>query len=109
MKNIDLPLYKNIIEVSVRNYEVDWQGIVHNANYLHYYEVGRMNYFNSIGASIDINSINSHTKILLVRNEINYINSAKLFDELIVHTRISKIGNSSFVMQGVIIKKRRTN
>ena len=101
----NLSLFKNISDVQVRNYEVDWQGIVHNANYLHYYEVGRVNYLNSIGAKIDINSINSNVKILLVRNEINYFKSAKLLEDLIIYTRIPKIGNTSFVIEGAIYLK----
>jgi len=45
----DLSLFQHTIPVQVRNYEVDWQGIVHNAVYLLYFEIGRVDYFKHIG------------------------------------------------------------
>jgi acyl-CoA thioester hydrolase len=39
------------IEMKVRDYECDAQGIVNNANYLHYFEVTRHEFMVSIGIS----------------------------------------------------------
>jgi acyl-CoA thioester hydrolase len=39
------------IEMKVRDYECDTQGIVNNANYLHYTEATRHEFLNSIGIS----------------------------------------------------------
>ena len=63
-----------------RSYEIDWQGIVHNAVYLHYFEVGRIEYLNTIGAKVDINTINLDSKVVLARNEIDYRNPARFGD-----------------------------
>jgi acyl-CoA thioester hydrolase len=96
--------FKQVIQVRVRNYEVDWQGIVHNGNYLLYFEVGRVEYLKHIGAKVDLNSIQGRSKVVLVRNEIDYTSSAS-FDELLnVYTRISYIRNSSFAMEGLMEK-----
>ena len=35
---MDLKKYRFVLPMSVRDYEVDYQGIVNNANYLHYME-----------------------------------------------------------------------
>jgi len=101
---MDRSKFKHKISVRVRNYEVDWQGIVHNANYLLYCEVGRIEYLKALGVTIDLQSINGTSKVVLVRNEIDYKSSAS-FDELLdVYTRTSFIRNTSFAMESLIEK-----
>ncbi len=91
--------FKFKTQVRVRNYEVDWQGIVHNAVYLLYFEIGRVEYLKNLGVKIDINSIQHDYKVVLVRNEINYKSPAR-FDELLnVYTRIADIRNTSFTFE----------
>jgi acyl-CoA thioester hydrolase len=99
---MDRSKFKHTTQIRVRNYEVDWQGIVHNANYLLYCEVGRIEYLKNLGTGIDIKSINGNSKVVLVRNEIDYKSSA-IFDELLdVRTRVSFIRNTSFAMESLI-------
>ena len=95
-------LFKFKTQVRVRNYEIDWQGIVHNAVYLLYCEIGRVEYLKNLGVKIDLNSIQHESKVVLVRNEINYKSPAKFDEMLNVYTRISKIGNTSFVFEGML-------
>jgi acyl-CoA thioester hydrolase len=96
--------FKHEFQVRVRNYEVDWQGIVHNGNYLLYFEVGRIEYLKRIGATVDMNTIQGSSKVVLVRNEIDY-KSPAYFDELLkVYTRVSYIRNTSFAMEGLMEK-----
>ncbi len=91
-------------QVRVRNFEVDWQGIVHNANYLLYFEVGRIEYLRHAGIKVSMETITGDSKIVVARNEVDYISSA-VFDELLdVYTRVSKIGNTSFTFEGVILE-----
>jgi acyl-CoA thioester hydrolase len=95
-------IFKHVIELRVRNFEVDWQNIVHNAIYLQYFEIGRIEYLKIIGADVTAEQINSSSKVVIVRNEINYFSSAH-FDELLrVYTRIKYIKNSSFAFEGYI-------
>lgn len=96
-------LFKFTTQVRVRNYEVDWQGVVHNAVYLLYFEVGRVDYFRGLGLRIDVNAIQNENKVVLVRNEINYRSAARFDDLLDVYTRISAIKNTSFVMKGLLV------
>lgn len=102
---MDPSLFKHATEIRVRNYEVDWQGIVHNATYLMYFEVGRVEYLKMLGAKIDLNSIRNDSKVVLVRNEIDYKAPAHFDDLLTEYTRISTIKNSSFIMQGILERK----
>jgi acyl-CoA thioester hydrolase len=95
-------LFRHTTQIRVRNYEVDWQGIVHNANYLLYFEVGRIEYLKALGVPITMESIVGDSRVVVARNEINYRSSA-LFDHLLaVHTRISYINESSFAFEGLI-------
>ncbi len=99
---MDRSLFSFSTPLQVRNYEVDWQGIVHNGNYLLYCEVGRIEYLKHIGARVDITTINSASRVVLVRNEIDYRLPAKLGEELKIHTRTAWIRTSSFAMEGLI-------
>jgi len=101
---MNLAQFHHRMPLHVRHYEVDWQGIVHNVNYLLYFELGRVGYLKAVGAAVDLNSLNGPSKVVLVRNEIDYRSSARFDDELNVHTRIRKIGTTSFVMEGVIVR-----
>ncbi len=99
---MDKKLFHHHTQVRVRNYEIDWQGIVHNAVYLHYFEIGRIEYLNIIGAKVDINTINHESKVVLARNEVDYRNPARYGDTINVYSRISAIKNSSFIFEGIL-------
>jgi len=94
--------FRHRITLRVRNYQVDWQGIVHNAIYLEYFETGRIEYLRRIGRVLDLASINRSSRVVLARNEIDYISPAKFDDLLEVGTKVSQIGTSSFIFEGVI-------
>lgn len=99
---MDKSKFKYKTQVRVRNYEVDWQGIVHNGNYLLYFEIGRVEYLKNLGAKIDLGTIRGESKVVLVRNEIDY-KAPAYFDQLLnVYTRVSFIKNSSFAMEGIL-------
>ncbi len=100
---MDLSTFKHTHSVTVRNYEIDWQGIVHNGNYLLYFEIARVDYFKAIGVKVDERSIKGTIRIVIVRNEIDYLNSATYDDQLKIYTRVSSIKNSSIVCEAVMI------
>lgn len=100
---MDLKKFKHKTQIKVRNYEVDWQGIVHNAIYLQYFEVGRVEYLKHLGLKLDLNTIRNESKVVLVRNEIDYKSSAHFDDLLDIYSRIVYIKNTSFVFEGMIM------
>jgi acyl-CoA thioester hydrolase len=102
MTGMDKNRFKFHLPMTVRNYEVDWQGIVHNANYLHYFETGRIEYLRHLGIALDMQTIQHSAKVVLVRNEVNYRSPAKFDDPMIVRTRIILIKNSSFLFEGLL-------
>ncbi len=103
MNDTDLKKFRHKYTIRVRNFEVDSQGIVHNAIYLEYCEIGRVEYVRELGIKLLPTGIfDNDIKINVKRNEINYESPAKL-DELVdIYTRISYIKNSSFCFEHVL-------
>ena len=100
---MNLEDFKHIISLRVRTFDVDSQGIVHNMSYFKYYEVGRVEYRRNFGYKINKTGVfDDGLKVVVVRNEVDYISYAYLDDILNVHTRISWIKNSSFCFEQLI-------
>jgi len=95
--------FKNKVQVTVRNNEIDWQGVVHNSIYLHYFEVGRMSYFEKIGFPIKLGNPQAlEWRVVIGRNEIDYRSAARFDETLNVYTRISWVRQTSFALEGYI-------
>ncbi len=99
---MDKGKFKHSTVLRVRNFEVDWQGIVHNSVYLQYFEVGRIEYLRLVGVKVDLNTIRRDSRIVLARNEVDYLSPARFDDELTIWTRIVYIRNSSFLFEGIV-------
>ena len=100
---LDKSKYKQKFQLRVRNFQVDSQGIVHNAIYLEYCEIGRVEYVRNLGINIlPIGKTDHGVKINVKRNEINYESPAIVDDLLDIYTRISYIKNSSFCFEHLI-------
>jgi acyl-CoA thioester hydrolase len=109
VKPYDRSNYRQSTRLRVRNYEIDWQGIVHNAVYLLYFETGRLSYLEHIGVPVNVEAIRGESRVVVARNEIDYVTPARFGEELEIFTRVSAIGNSSFTFEGMIeaLKDRR--
>lgn len=102
--NYDLSKFKHKYQIRVRNFEVDSQGIVHNAIYLEYCETGRVEYCRQLGFILLPGGVFDNViRVMVKRNEITYISPAKVDDLIDVYTRISYIKNSSFCFEHVIL------
>lgn len=85
-------------DIRVRFADTDLQGIVFNANYLTFYDVAWTEYFRKIGLTWK-EMTDSGVDTVLARTEMVFKSPAK-FDEILeVHTRISKIGNTSLTFE----------
>lgn len=93
------------IQIRVRTFEIDSQGIVHNSNYLKYLEIGRVEYIRNLGYNIKLKGIfDGNRKIVVVHNSMDYKGFAFMDDLLNIYTRISWIKNSSFCFEQMIEK-----
>ena len=110
IQNLDLSGYNHVTQVRVRTFEVDAQGIVHNINFLKYFEVGRIEYRRNLGYNILPDGIfNDGLKVVVVHNEIDYKSFAYLDELLDIYTKISWIKNSSFCFEQVILSSLNRN
>lgn len=101
---MELDKFKHKYRLRVRNFEVDSQGIVHNAIYLEYCEIGRVEYVRQLGFKLLPGGIfESGFKVMVKKNEITYESPAKLDDVIDVYTRVSYIKNSSFCFEHIIL------
>jgi acyl-CoA thioester hydrolase len=100
----DIKKYKHKYRIRIRNFETDSQGIVHNAIYLEYCEIGRAEYGRILGFHLlQSGLLDNGLRINVRRNEINYEAPAKLDEQVDVYTRISYIKNSSFCFEHIIL------
>lgn len=86
-------------ELRVRWSETDPQGVVFNANYLLYADVGFTEYLRALGYPYPMPTKDAGTELFAVRSEVDFRGSAR-FDEVIgVAVRTARIGRSSFTME----------
>ncbi|MCH5216108.1 MAG: acyl-CoA thioesterase [Muribaculaceae bacterium] len=70
------------MEIAVRDYELDSEGIVNNANYLHYLEYTRHEFCASVGISFKEMQLRGITPVLN-KVEIEYKNSLRSGDVMV--------------------------
>ena len=91
----------------VRYSEIDGQGIVFNAHYLTYADVGIVEYFRFLGLDIVELAGDGIMDIALVKSTLNFKASAGFDDILEIGARVSRLGNSSFTVDFEIFKPSR--
>lgn len=83
--------YQFTLPIRVRDYETDSQGIVNNANYLHYLEITRHDFCEQAGTSF--RAMQQQGLDPVVRKiEIEYLSSLTLGDTILSCLRMSRAG-----------------
>lgn len=96
--------YIYCLDIDVRDYELDSEGIVNNANYLHYLELTRHEFCKTTGMSFDDMRRNGIIPVLS-RVEIDYITSLVSGDRMTSCLNMSRKG-PRFVFQQDIYNQR---
>jgi acyl-CoA thioester hydrolase len=95
--------YKHKIIEVVRFHEVDLLGVCNNAVYFNYFEDARIKYMQEIKKKFNLKEIlEGASFFIMVHNDCDYIESARLDDELNVYTRVDFIKNSSFGFKHIV-------
>ena len=111
------------LEIKVRDYECDLQGVVNNANYLHYLEHTRHEFLETLGGNV-MDMHNSGIDPFVSRIDVNYRTSLTSSDrfvsklsierkgpKLIFHQKIYRLPDNrlcvSAVVETVIVKEGR--
>lgn len=91
-KTTESPAYQSSIEMTVRDYELDVQGVVNNANYQHYLEHARHEFLLSRGIDF-IRLHNEGIDLTVTRVEIDYKYPLRSRDRFAVKSFIRREGN----------------
>lgn len=88
---------KHETRLKVRSYELDFYGHVNNASYVQYLEFARVEMLYE--SALPFEDLAAMQAMPVVANlTINYRHSAKLNDDLLITTQVTRIGTSSVVM-----------
>ena len=90
----------------VRWAECDVQGIVFNAAYVNYVEIGQSEYFRNLGIAIYDSNGRRHFDLATVRVGVDFLSPARMDDVLQIHWKVESIGNSSLTTNSEIYNSR---
>ena len=76
--------------IVVRFCETDLMGIVHHANYLHYFEIGRVDWLKARGVSYE-SWVARGVHLPVVDVKIRYRKAARFDDALVLETRVMEV------------------
>lgn len=92
------------LEMKVRDYECDIQGIVNNANYQHYLEHCRHRFLSTAG--LDFAQLhNDGIDAVVTRAELDYKYPLKPGDDFIVRLKIGRLGRLRLIFDQEIVRK----
>ena len=98
--------YSYTTNYRVRSHECDRQGVVHNSRYLEILEVARIEFCRDVlKIPMDSGTFASHHKFFFVRNAVNYFSPAQFDEDLLIFTRVPKIGRTSVMIQQIMNRK----
>ncbi len=93
MENIS---YENELQFGVRDYECDLQGVVNNANYLHYLEHARHSWLERMG--IDFAALHKEgIDLVVARIEIDYRYPLQSRDRFVVRSKNRRDGKLKLI------------
>ena len=84
--------------------DTDSGGVVYYANYLKFIERARTNLIQELGYSLKLLSEKYDCHFVVKNIECNYIQSAKLEDELSIQTKFTEIKKASFKLEQIIYR-----
>ncbi len=91
------------IELKVRDYELDMQGIVNNGAYFNYLEHARHEYL--LAQGIDFAALtNAGIHLVVIRSELDYKHSLKSGDRFVVEVAVERIGKVRFGFRQRVIR-----
>jgi len=89
----------------VRYSEADMQGLVHNSNYLKYFDTTITEYFRALGYDQQAESRRTGIDLHVVKTVLEYKAPVRFDQEIDVGARVARLGNSSLVFEFAIFPK----
>lgn len=96
--------FRSLAHFPVRFSDLDAMGHVNNAQYLTYFEEGRVAWFREcIGMELESFAY----PMIVARVELDYLAPINFGSEVVVGTRCSKLGNKSLQVEGLLVSERK--
>jgi acyl-CoA thioester hydrolase len=102
----DLTPFKFKVSTKVRMSHTDIAGIANNIAFFKYIEIARFDYFSNIGMSYH-DLVQFGAASALVESSCRYLSPLYFDDVIDVHTRVNRLGRSSFEMDYLIVVPER--
>ena len=97
--------FKIFWETRVRYYELDPQGIMHNANYLSYYDQAVVEYYRALDFDYEKELEETNKDFHTVQVIVQYNKPLYFDDEIQIGLRIKEVGNTSMTwLMGLFMK-----
>ena len=96
--------FKFRFDLRVRWSECDAQGIAFNGSYLDYLEVAQSEYYRNLGFQLYDERGRRYFDTASVKATLEFKAPARVDEVLDIYTRVSKIGNTSIVMESEIYR-----
>lgn len=95
--------FKHTTPIQIRFKDIDMMGHVNNANYITYFELARVMYFDALkDEGVRIDWVNEG--VILAKIEMEYKQPILLEDKVFVTTWVSRVGSKSFDMTCSIVR-----
>lgn len=88
--------------------DTDMSGVVYHARYLHFFERARTEWLRTIGISQEKMRVEESLAFTLFNMDIAYNTAARLDDDLVVTTRMSKASRAIFVFEQQLYYRKDT-
>ena len=98
-------IFRHSYPIRVRSFHVDRQNVVHNLQYLYFFEEARVEYIREVGLAMDEGTFLTHDKFFVVKNSCEYAEPAFFDEELDIYTRVSFVGDSSIGFEHLAVRK----
>lgn len=93
------------LSLKVYQNDVDWGGILYHANYLHFFDQARTEWWSDIGFAGHLFGKESLLAFAIADIHIKYISPAFLHDELTIKTRLQSLKNTSLLFKQSMWRK----
>ncbi|MFI3262637.1 MAG: thioesterase family protein [Rikenellaceae bacterium] len=96
-------MYKSEVDIQIRFADVDSLHHVNNVNIYHYFDIGKRDFLSAV---LDLGGVFGKYGLVQANINTNFYVPVFINDEVSVTTKLSHIGNKSFVLfQEVVCKK----
>lgn len=98
-----LAQFRHKIHGKVKFEDVDFYGVVHNIKYLYWIEWARTEFMHDMFAPEITGNFLPAFPVMVVRNEVDYLDAMYFNNEYSILSRVEKVGKSSITFENIVL------